>query len=49
MSYKTPGERISVSGNLYFNPPNVPSKTYEAENLQRQNMDFARKVASEIK
>jgi hypothetical protein len=49
MSYKTPGERISVSGNLYFNPPNVPSKTYEEENLQRQNMDFARKVASEIK
>jgi len=49
MSYKTPGERISVSGNLYFNPPNVPSKTFEEENLQRQNMDFARKVASEIK
>jgi len=49
MSYKTPGERISVSGNLYFNPPSVPSKTLEEENLQRQNMDFARKVASEIK
>ena len=49
MSYKTPGERISVSGNLYFNPPNDTSKTVEEANLQRQNMDFARKVASEIK
>ena len=49
MSYKTPGERISVSGNLYFNPPNVPSKTFEEENLQKQNMDFAKKVAAEIK
>ena len=49
MSYKTPGERISVSGNLYFNPPNDTSKTVEEVNLQRQNMDFARKVASEIK
>ena len=49
MAYKTPGERISVSGNLYFNPPNDTSKTIEEVNLQRQNMDFAQKVASEIR
>lgn len=49
MSYKTPGERISVSGNLFFNPPNETSKTLEESNLQKQNMDFAKKVASEIK
>ena len=48
-SFKTPGVRISVSGNLFFNHPNDKSKTLEEENLQKQNMDFASRVAQNIK
>ena len=51
--FKTKGERISVSGNLYFNHPKDESKTLEearkVEDLKQTNQSFADRVAKEIK
>jgi len=47
--FHTPGERISVSGNLYFNHPKDESKTLEEVQTQQEQKSFASRIAAEIK
>ena len=47
--FHTPGERISVSGNLYFNHPKDESKTLEEIKSNQEQGSFASRVAADIK
>ena len=47
--FATKGERISVSGNLYFNNPKDVSKTLEEVNIQKDQSSFASRIAEDIK
>lgn len=47
--FATKGERISVSGNLYFNHPKDESKTLEEIKSNQEQGSFASRVAADIK